>query len=45
MWTVERGQMEGGWLSEKPSNLVDFGNKGVYSSPELADMVQLVQLP
>ena len=36
MWTVERGQMEGGWLSEKPSNLVDFGNKGVYSSPELS---------
>jgi glucose/arabinose dehydrogenase len=36
MWTVEKEEIEGKWLSEKPSNLVNFGNKGEYSSPELS---------
>ena len=36
MWTVEKGQIEGPWISEKPSNLVDFDGKGMYSSPELS---------
>jgi aldose sugar dehydrogenase len=37
MWNVEKGEIKGRWLSssEKPSNLVDFGNKGQFSSPEL----------
>jgi aldose sugar dehydrogenase len=35
MWTVENGEIEGGWLPKKPSNLVDFDNKGIYSPPEL----------
>ena len=34
MWTVETGEIKGKWVSEKPSNLEDFGNKGKYSSPE-----------
>ena len=35
MWTVEKGELEGAWVSKKPSGLVDFDGKGVYSSPEL----------
>ena len=34
MWTVETGEIKGKWVSEKPSDLEDFGNKGKYSSPE-----------
>jgi len=34
MWALEKGELEGKWLSEKPSNLVNFSNKGEYSSPE-----------
>jgi glucose/arabinose dehydrogenase len=36
MWTVESGEKEGKWLSERPSNLEDFGNKGKYSTPEFS---------
>jgi glucose/arabinose dehydrogenase len=36
MWAVETGEIEGKRLSEKPSNLEDFGGKGKYSSPEFA---------
>jgi aldose sugar dehydrogenase len=35
IWTEEKGEIEGKLLSEKPS-LVNFGNKGEYSSPELS---------
>jgi glucose/arabinose dehydrogenase len=36
MWALETGEKEGKWLSERPSNLEDFGNKGKYSTPEFA---------
>jgi aldose sugar dehydrogenase len=34
VWTVTEGQLRGDLASEKPDNLVDFGGRGKYSSPE-----------